>query len=80
MGFLCLDCIGLVLFGIFLRNLLGLVQSVVNKQWAFAIVGLYFAIMGLFALGCAGGCCYTPASNKPSEKSNHNTEYEAVKE
>jgi len=57
-----------------------LVQSVVNKQWAFAIVGLYFAIMGLFALGCAGGCCYTPASNKPSEKSNHNTEYDEVKE
>ena len=56
-----------------------LVQSVVHKQWAFAIVGLYFAIMGLFALGCAGGCCYTAASNKPSENSIQNTEYEEVK-
>ncbi|OPZ19081.1 MAG: hypothetical protein BWZ05_00296 [Bacteroidetes bacterium ADurb.BinA245] len=56
-----------------------LIQSVVNKQWAFAIVGLYFAIMGLFALGCASGSCYTSASNKPSENSIQNTEYEEVK-
>ena len=53
-----------------------LIQSVVNKQWAFAIVGLYFAIMGLFVVGCECGCCYTTDSNKPSENSIQITKYE----
>lgn len=55
-----------------------LVQSVADRQWLLALVGLYFTVMGLFAIGCAGGSCYAP----PVSKTNHalsNTEFEEVK-
>ena len=35
------------------------VQSIADNQWVFALFGLYFASMGLFAYGCASGNCYT---------------------
>lgn len=34
-------------------------QSIADKQLVFALFGLYFASMGLFAYGCAAGNCYT---------------------
>lgn len=48
--------------GIFL-----LVQSIMDGQWAGILFGGYFAAMGLFAFGCAGGNC---AVRRPPEKSN----------
>lgn len=41
--------------------LLGVVmvaQSVWDKQWIGAILGSYFAAMGLFSFGCAAGHCF----------------------
>ena len=40
------------------------VQSLLDKQWVFVALGGYFAAMGLFAFGCAGGHC---SANKYSE-------------
>lgn len=33
--------------------------SVSVEQWFGIALGVYFASMGLFAFGCAGGSCYT---------------------
>jgi hypothetical protein len=33
-------------------------QSALTHQWAGVVFGGYFASMGLFAFGCAGGNCY----------------------
>lgn len=55
-----------------------LVQSVADRQWMLALIGLYFAGMGLFAVGCAGGSCYAP----PVSTSKHDltdAEFEEVK-
>lgn len=55
-----------------------LVQSVADRQWMLALIGLYFAGMGLFAVGCAGGSCYAP----PESTSKHDltdAEFEEVK-
>ncbi len=34
------------------------VISIINQEWIGIAVGTYFASMGLFAFGCAGGHCY----------------------
>ena len=34
-----------------------IVQSIIDKQWIGILAGSYFASMGLFAFGCAGGSC-----------------------
>jgi hypothetical protein len=36
-----------------------IIQSVIEKNWLGVLVGAYFASMGLFAFGCAGGDCYS---------------------
>jgi len=33
-------------------------QSIMMNEWFGIIAGSYFSVMGLFALGCAGGYCY----------------------
>jgi hypothetical protein len=38
-----------------------MVQSVMTEQWFGLALGAYFASMGLFAFGCAGGQCYGSA-------------------
>lgn len=40
-------------------GILLIVQSVVNNMWFGVIFGAYFAAMGLFSFGCAGGHCAT---------------------
>lgn len=34
------------------------IMSAVDHQWAGALIGSYFAAMGLFAFGCASGNCF----------------------
>jgi hypothetical protein len=34
-----------------------MIQSVIDHQWILAVAGAYFAAMGVFAFGCAGGSC-----------------------
>ena len=52
----------------------GLVMSLLSfmhQEWYAVIFGLYFASMGLFGFGCAGGQCYTGSytSRREEEKS-----------
>ena len=35
-----------------------IVQSSLDRQWFGALVGIYFASMGVFSWGCASGYCY----------------------
>lgn len=35
-----------------------IVQSVMQAQWFGVLLGVYFASMGIFSLGCASGSCY----------------------
>ena len=41
-----------------------IIQSAADRQWFGIIFGGYFAAMGLFAVGCAGGNCYYQPKNK----------------
>lgn len=36
-----------------------IVQSIMDRQWFAIVFGAYFAAMGIFAFGCAGGNCST---------------------
>jgi hypothetical protein len=61
-----------------IAGIMMLVQSVADRQWLLALIGLYFAGMGLFAVGCAGGSCYAPPVARNSDRPD-NTEFEEVK-
>lgn len=52
-------------FGI---GLVGIVVGLLSKEWLFGTVGIYFALMGLFSFGCAGGSCSINPSVQPSKK------------
>jgi len=60
-----------------------LIQSINDGQWFGIIFGLYFASMGLFAIGCAAGNCYGVNrnfdDNKKATTSITDVEYEEVK-
>ena len=49
-------------------------QAFLLKEWAGLIVGGYFALMGLFAFGCAsfcaGGSCHAPTSSGQSKEND----------
>ncbi len=57
------------------------VEFVLEGQWLGAMVGIYFASMGLFAFGCAAGNCMgrscmvdpnsEPETKSPEAKSNN---------
>lgn len=38
-------------------GLIVIVQSLMSQQWLGVLFGGYFAVMGLFAFGCAAGNC-----------------------
>ncbi|MFI5153763.1 MAG: hypothetical protein ACHQET_10550 [Chitinophagales bacterium] len=49
-----------------------IVQSIMEKQWIGALLGVYFASMGIFAFGCAAGNCYAGRPDyKPKQKSQN---------
>ncbi len=60
-----------------------LIQSIIDRQWFGMIFGIYFASIGLFALGCAAGKCYGASpdfdNNKKAITSIPDVEYEEVK-
>ena len=60
--------IGLIIF----------IQSVVQMEWLGIAFGGYFASMGLFGFGCAGGNCY-PVSRKTGEPETTNLDIEEIK-
>lgn len=61
-----------------LSGIMIIIQSVADRQWLLALMGFYFAVTGLFAVGCAGGnCYYQPETKKKSEITE--VEFEEVK-
>lgn len=67
----------------FIRLLLGvmiIVQSINNKDYLFAFIGLLFAGMALANIGCCGsaGCSTNSYSNKKNTNSINETTYEEV--
>ena len=57
-----------------------LIQSVMIRQWTGMALGAYFAVMGIFAFGCAagncfGGACYT----RPVKTDNRDVIFEEIK-
>lgn len=67
-----------VLLGCFI-----IIQSAADRQWFGIIFGGYFAAMGLFAVGCAGGACFGSSCYYPSAPKKKNdiaeAEFEEVK-
>lgn len=57
-----------------LAGLFLMIHSIVEERWIGVALGGYFAAMGLFAFGCAGGMCYPGIS---SEQSAQNSDQEA---
>lgn len=35
------------------------ISAIMDANWLFAVIGLFFASMGIFGLGCAGKNCAT---------------------
>lgn len=60
-----------------------MIQSVIEHQWTGLVLGTYFASMGIFAFGCAGGNCYTGSgSTQPSagqKTESRDMEFEEIK-
>lgn len=60
-----------------------IVQSILEKQWIGALLGGYFASMGLFAFGCAAENCVGNGSDyartKKLQKELPHTEFEEIK-
>lgn len=43
-----------------LLGIIVVIDSFFDKFWMGAMLGSYFMVMGIFALGCAGGSCNVP--------------------
>jgi hypothetical protein len=59
-----------------------IIQSAIMREWIGILIGLYFASMGLFALGCAAGNCfaaYDYKETKPIEKEIEPVDFEEIK-
>jgi len=41
-----------------LIGILVIIQSIIDRNWILIAPGVYFAVMGLLAMGCAGGNCF----------------------
>ena len=54
------------------------IQSVLLKDWLPALLGGYFAAMGIFGFGCASGACGV-AQSRYQQSSMEDTHYEEVK-
>ncbi len=57
------------------------IHFVMIQQWGGLLFGAYFAAMGLFGFGCAGGNCYGGACETDIEQNSNvqETEFEEVK-
>ncbi|MFC5284118.1 hypothetical protein [Pedobacter alpinus] len=47
-----------------------IIQSVTQHQWFGVVLGSYFAAMGLFSFGCAGGNCFSGYCSTKTPKYN----------
>lgn len=44
-----------------------IIISILDQQWVGAAIGGYFAAMGVFGFGCAGGHCHAKPFDSPDE-------------
>ncbi len=59
-----------------------IINSLYTQQWLGVVIGGYFASMGLFAFGCAGGNCFVPNKNNTLDSTaaeELSVEFEKVK-
>ncbi|HTN21520.1 MAG TPA: hypothetical protein VL125_13645 [Pelobium sp.] len=49
-----------------------IIQSVIQNQWLGILFGTYFALMGLFAFGCAAGNCFGGSCNVETKGNTKN--------
>ena len=59
-------------------------QAFADKEWLLVIFGAYFASMGVFGFGCAGGNCYggacdTNVNQKTPSSKIEDTTFEEIK-
>ena len=58
-------------------------ESLFHSEWLGVVIGGYFAVMGLFGLGCASGACY--GGSRMTDRANKNpdqieeVEFEEIK-
>ncbi len=60
-----------------------LYQTTQSNEWFGYIIGIYFLLMGVFALGCASGNCGIPHTSITSDTHSENKEeihFEEVQE
>ena len=66
-----------------LAGIMILIQSVADRQWMGVALGVYFAAMGLLAVGCAAGNCFGNSCNVQQEPKNKSeitaVEFEEIK-
>lgn len=63
-----------------LMGVVVIIQSVTTQQWLGIAFGAYFASMGLFAFGCAGGNCYNQGyTSKSQSTATNEVVYEEIK-
>ncbi|MBS1628184.1 MAG: hypothetical protein JSR09_05665 [Bacteroidetes bacterium] len=59
-----------------------IIQSILQHEWIGVLLGSYFASMGVFSFGCAGGNCFNnncyTDTKQPSIKGNK-IEYEEIR-
>lgn len=71
--------IGRVLY--LLIGLYVIVATAMERHWFGILIGVYFASMAIFRIGCAAGNCYVNTSNYNNSSAATDTEvnYEEVK-
>ncbi len=62
-----------------LMGLAIILSSASAKDWLSVAIGSYFAAMGLFAFGCAGGYCMNNSSSIKVESETKAVDWEEVK-
>ena len=56
-----------------------LISAVMSQLWLGAVMGAYFAAMGLFAFGCAGGACGNAFSGGGNKQQPTDVDLETIK-
>jgi len=61
-----------------LAGMMILIQSFAERQWMGVVFGGYFAMMGLFAFGCAAGNCFGNSCNDQAPLKNKSNKEEEI--
>lgn len=56
-----------------------MIQAYKDGQWPGILAGAYFAAMGFFAFGCAGGACFGNVPYRGKQNHTDDVEFEEVR-